>query len=451
MITAIRIKNFKCFEDTGPTDLKPVTLLFGKNGSGKTSFLDAVYLLRQTLEDPDISSAIVGDGNTFKFGHYSDYVYGHNVHREIEMSFRFSLEEAVSEELDLGEKRKRPGKLSIQEEVDFSLALRYNRKAGRIQVARMQIGDAKRRFVDVQYDVTRKVSSLHSDLLRDKGLSRARKLFKHEDLYHFLPPGDLTYRMTSRDSTTMYMWQWVSHVAVAAQMIHSDFSDITYLGPLRDYPKRTYVRGGGEPVSVGYMGSQALTLLYLRSRKRGDNLSQAVDRWLQDAHLCQKLIFEHEGQTHFRPKIRGFLQEDDDLPDTGFGISQVLPVVTAVLSANEGSVLCIEQPELHLHPYAATRLADLFVKAASSKMTCIIETHSEHLLIRMQRLVAEGKAPPDQVAIYFFEKGPDGAKLRPMSIRSDGALENAPDGFFSEDYQELVEMQRSVAKGNRRT
>ena len=214
MLTEIRIKNFKCFQDTGPTKLKPVTLLFGKNGSGKTSFLDAVYLLRQTLEDPDISSAIVGDGNTFKFGHYSDYVYGHDVHCEIEMSFRFSLEEPVSEEIDLGEKRKRPAKLSIQGVVNFSLALRYNRKAGRIQVARMQIGDAEKRFVDVRYDATRKVSSLQSDLLRDKGRSRAQKLLKHEDLYHFLPPGDLYYRMTSRDRKTMYMWQWVSHVAV---------------------------------------------------------------------------------------------------------------------------------------------------------------------------------------------------------------------------------------------
>jgi len=451
MLKTIRIRNFKCFRDTGPTDLKPVTLLFGKNGSGKTSFLDAVYLLKQTLEDPDISSPIVGDGNTFKFGHYSDYVYRHDVHREIEMSFRFSLEEPVSEELDLGEKRKRPGKLTIQgDEVTFSLALRYNRKAGRVQVAQMQIGDAKRRFVDVQYDARRKVSSLQSDLLRDKGRSRAQKLLKHEDLYHFLPPGDLYYRMTSRDRKTMYMWQWVSHVAVAAQMIHSGFSNITYLGPLRDYPERTYVRGGGEPVSVGYKGSQALPLVYLRCKKR-DKLGQDLDSWLRLANLCQNLIFAPEGRTHFRPKIIGVYKEEDDLPDTGFGISQVLPVAVALLSANKGSVVCLEQPELHLHPFAATRLADLFSMGAKRGVTSIVETHSEHLLIRMQRLVAEGKVTPDQVAIYSFEKGPEGPTLRAMSIRRDGALENAPDGFFSEDYQELVEMQRSVAKGNRRT
>ena len=240
-------------------------------------------------------------------------------------------------------------------------------------------------------------------------------------------------------------------MAVTAQMIHSDFSDITYLGPLRDYPERTYVRGGGVPVSVGYMGSQALPLVYLRSKKRGDKLSQNVADWLRLANLCQNLIFAPEGRTHFRPKITGLYEEKDDLPDTGFGISQVLPVVVALLSANKGSVVCLEQPELHLHPFAATRLADLFSMGAKRGVTSIVETHSEHLLIRMQRLVAEGKVSPDQVAIYFFEKGPEGATLRPMSINRDGALENAPEGFFSEDYQELVEMQRSVAKGNRRT
>jgi len=447
VLKTIQIRNFKCFEDTGPTDLKPVTLLFGKNGSGKTSFLDALYLLTQTLESRDASSPIVAG----KFGHYSDYVYGHDVHREIEMSFRFSLEEPVSEELGHGEKRKHRAKLTIQEdEVNFSLALRYNRKAGRIQVARMRIGDAGRCFVDVKYDATRKVSSVHSDLLRAKGLDRARRLLKHQHLYHFLPPADLYYRMTSRGKATIYMGEWLWHLQLAAQIIHDDLSNIVYLGPLRDYPQRTYVRGGGEPVGFDYMGSEALPLLYLRSKNRGDKLSQDVAGWLQQAKLCRDLKFAVEGRTHFRPKITGLYEEQDDLPDTGFGISQALPVVVALLSVDKYSIVCLEQPELHLHPFAATRLADLFSKAAKRGVTSIVETHSEHLLIRTQRLVGEGKVAPDQVAIYFFEKGREGARLRAMSIRHDGALENAPDGFFSEDFKELVEMQKSVAIGNQR-
>lgn len=96
----------------------------------------------------------------------------------------------------------------------------------------------------------------------------------------------------------------------------------------------------------------------------------------------------------FPPKDGG------DLPDVGFGISQVLPVLVQCFYAPEGSIILIEQPEIHLHPNAQSTLADVMIDVINSKengtdrdIQLVIETHSEHFLRRLQRRIAEDMVP----------------------------------------------------------
>lgn len=139
----------------------------------------------------------------------------------------------------------------------------------------------------------------------------------------------------------------------------------------------------------------------------------------------------------------------DVLPqDVGIGISQILPVVVGALD-KETSILMVEQPELHIHPGLQTTLGDLFISQIQEEgKTFIIETHSEHLLLRLLRRIREtndGELPegidgltPEQVSVNYVELDEDGLRIRPLRISKEGESLGAwPKGFFAERLKEL--------------
>jgi len=137
-----------------------------------------------------------------------------------------------------------------------------------------------------------------------------------------------------------------------------------------------------------------------------------------------------------------------DLPDVGFGISQVLPVIVQCFYAPPGSILFIEQPELHLHPRAQAQLADLFINVLTAredgrerKIQLIIETHSEHFLNRLQRRIAEDdpehSITTNDVAAYFANTTGSESKLVPLEIDEFGNISNWPENFFGDSMGDL--------------
>ena len=101
---------------------------------------------------------------------------------------------------------------------------------------------------------------------------------------------------------------------------------------------------------------------------------------------------------------------ESSLSDIGFGVSQVLPVVTMLMSAPEGSIILLELPELHLHPNAQAGLADLLLDVAEKRnFQLIVESHSEHIVRRLQRRLAEAEsafARPEHVKMYYCQPAP---------------------------------------------
>jgi predicted ATPase len=127
--------------------------------------------------------------------------------------------------------------------------------------------------------------------------------------------------------------------------------------------------------------------------------------------------------------------------DVGFGISQVLPIVVELLARRE-SIICVEQPETHLHPRLQARLADLFIESALEEgrgNQLIVETHSEHLMLRVQRRIREGALSPDSVAVLYVdqtETGRGGVTRLRLDAQGD-FLDEWPHGFFDERLDEL--------------
>ena len=118
------------------------------------------------------------------------------------------------------------------------------------------------------------------------------------------------------------------------------------------------------------------------------------------------------------------------IADVGLGVSQVLPVLVALLAAEPGQLVYLEQPEIHLHPRAQAALAEILADAANRGVRVVVETHSDLLLKRIQSLVAEDKISEDKVKLHWFRRGEDGVtRVSSADLTDAGAFGNWPEDF----------------------
>ncbi len=134
-----------------------------------------------------------------------------------------------------------------------------------------------------------------------------------------------------------------------------------------------------------------------------------------------------------------------NLVDVGFGVSQVLPVVTLAYFVPEGSTVIVEQPEILLHPRAQTALADLFVTVSRTRrVQFLVETHSEIMFRRLQFLIADEQIAPEDCRLYFVERGKESAELQRLEVDEYGRIKNWPDMFFGDAIGEVERQTRRM-------
>ena len=159
-----------------------------------------------------------------------------------------------------------------------------------------------------------------------------------------------------------------------------------------------------------------------------------------------------EQRQEYEVKIRTKGSEDwVDLPDVGFGISQVLPVLVQCFYAPAGSIILMEQPEIHLHPNAQSALADVMIDVINSRengadrnIQLVIETHSEHFLRRLQRRIAEEKVSQEKVSAYFANVSKAPATLEALELDEFGNVLNWPEHFFGDEMGDIVQQAKAA-------
>jgi hypothetical protein len=247
------------------------------------------------------------------------------------------------------------------------------------------------------------------------------------------------------------------------------FESLFYLAPMRNRTERIYQWTGITPDSVGFNGENTVSaILAAKDRKIGIAKSQKkqasrskpfeeiVARNLKNMDLIDdfKVTAIQDNRKVYEVKIKTKGSEDwVDLPDTGFGISQVLPVLVQCFYAPRNSIIIIEQPEIHLHPAAQSALADVMIDAIHAKengkdrnIQLIIETHSEHFLRRLQRRIAEDVISEDEIAIYFANINKTPASLDPLEIDEYGTIKNWPQNFFGDEMGDIAEQSKAALK-----
>jgi predicted ATPase len=135
------------------------------------------------------------------------------------------------------------------------------------------------------------------------------------------------------------------------------------------------------------------------------------------------------------------------LTDVGFGVSQVLPALVLLYYVPEGSIILMEQPEIHLHPSVQSGLADVILQVSKQRnLQVIVESHSEHLLQRFQRRVAEESYSVDELKLYFCDIQQGESKLIDLKLNEYGEIENYPDNFFGDEMAEIAATRRASLK-----
>jgi hypothetical protein len=210
---------------------------------------------------------------------------------------------------------------------------------------------------------------------------------------------------------------------------------LAYVGPLRRMPERLYVADSLEATEVGKTGDLAPEILFRNSRFLAD-----FNKVAKSFGLGYTIRVSPLAETVFVLELVDSISGvTTNFADVGFGISQTLPVLVQTLLARNKTVM-IEQPELHLHPRLQAELADVFIASTTQPYgnKFLIETHSEHIMLRLQRRIREGTLDSSNVAVYFIDHDQDGSQCLRLRLDSRGNFLDAwPGGFFEETYKEV--------------
>lgn len=442
MLEHLHLRNFRSWTAL-ELELKPVTLIFGPNSSGKTALLHSLLMLKQTAESNDRSRSLCF-GDYADLGSFREVVSGRDESLGLEVGLDWRpLDEVVlrDDETDLppltADVIGYQARWELLEEVQLA-SLLYRVPGLSLRLSRTEQGG---------YDWDPK----KSQALGSRRRGRPWPLPGPESCYA-LP------RIIAQE------WPQTNLLELNHQF-ELLMNRIQYVGPLRRAPRREYLWSGEAPGVIGADGAQAVEALLAqqrafaanggaKGRRRQAGLVEQTARWLKEFGLAARFAVEaiDRGQRYYevRLNVPGAGMATTALPDVGFGVSQVLPIIVQMLFAPEGSILLFEQPEIHLHPKAAALLADLFLEvAASRRLQLIIETHSEYLLSRLQRRVAEADLPlasPESIAIYFCALRDGGSAAELISLNEFGQIENWPADFFGDSIGDLRAMTEAMVR-----
>ncbi len=485
MLTALRLGNFKAFGETQTIPLRPLTLIFGPNSSGKSSIIHGMLFAHEVNRtgNLDVRATSLGD-DSVDLGGFRQFVHRRDVSRQVEWAAEFRLAEL-------------PGFLATLSSVAGTLSVALT-----VGVPPPNDGpapDAARLPTLTSYQIEVDGTPLLQCRSDDAGVIRLEVVQSNHPSFHHLLRSVLGAKLPSYWNRVMgetvpkiqivqtHIWPTGASIAApttdgaskpaeaalqsaivngihqllagSAAAISSTLARLSYLGPIRSYPPRHILFGRHHDPNWLAGGGQSYEVVMLR-----DDLRDAVNGWLGDDDKLStqyQLVVERYWTTrrnaieHTELQALSLLDKRRDTMvshrDVGIGVSQVLPVlVTALGSKNR--IVAIEQPEIHLHPALQAELGDLFIESAlgERKNMLILETHSEHLILRVMRRMREtfewhlpgGGIPPlhpSDVAVLYVE--PDGPRsvVREMPLNERGELVKAwPGGFFEEGLREVL-------------
>lgn len=417
-------------------ELAPITLVFGPNSAGKSSLLSTLTLLRQTLASDDPTHLRLR-GDLVDVGSYRLAVHGHDESQRMTLGISFSAPGEVSGFV--------PG--DVQREIVQEFGFDPETGTAPVRTLRLRLGEAAAEF-PLAPDGT------YPDVVEETPGAWVDNLMAMADRAGVGGGNSMYVRpMVAREGAAEAVASGDRVAAAGMQFaiqLQNEFSDVlsrvAYIGPMRAQPDRTAMLSTVAYRYVGPSGEHTTEVL-----SDHDWLVDAVNEWMGRLGIGYQVqilvpVSEQVIMTAGDFAVLGLLDVREDPPvlvssrAVGFGISQVTPIVVQSLLSERG-VLLIEQPEVHIHPRLQSAIGDLLIHSVQERGNqMLIETHSEHLVLRLLRRVREGVLHPDDLAILYVDTLADGgAHVRRLEVDADGDLiEGWPGGFFDERLNEVL-------------
>ena len=436
---SITLENFRCFRERQTTRLAPLTLLVGENSTGKTSFLALIRALSDLaygFRNPDFKEEPYDLGSFDEIVHHRGgkgsrarrFRAGFKVNRkskkEPSASFNFTFEKSGTTPIPVKRRISR-GRTWIEEA--FRTPPAYELKVGtangswEVQVPKeftipsiigadyippyyyLLLEQVIRSEHTGQAEDIEFASLEGSSLIDENDLKRIRTLSAHH-----------TRRLHERPFAS---------------------------APVRSKPRRTYDPARPTPDSEGHYVPMYLAEMYSQNEETWAVLVKHLQDFGNDSGLFDEISIRRLGKRGsgepFQVRIRkgggGLKGPWRNLIDVGYGVSQILPVITELLGPDAPNTFLMQQPEVHLHPSAQAALGSLFCQVAGSGHQLIVETHSDYLLDRVRIDIRDGKSDlkPEDVSILFFERGDLDVHIHSLGIDEDGNILGAPDSYRS--------------------
>ena len=384
MLTGIDLKHFKCF-DLLKLPLRPLTLLSGANASGKSSVLQALVLLHQTITEHEWSHRLLLNGGAIRLGTVADVV---------------------------DQRARRSCQIAIHTDDD----------------------EIRWEFAGEPVDMSMAVTRVWTD----------------EREWELGPEGWYQYVPQEADDRgwslhELYPWQFGCELGSPVPLHRLSYLSAERTGPQDTYPLEDTSFGRG----VGSTGEYAVSVLYagrdetvpgaLAIEKVPPTLLRQVEarmnRFFPGCELDLQKI------PHANAVTLGMRTSNDvnfHAPvHTGYGLTQVLPIIVAALSSGRNGLLLIENPEVHLHPAGQAAMGEFLAEVATAGAQVIMETHSDHVLNGIRRAVKKKLLVADDAALHFFRPRGHSEQERLPQVHSPildshGNIDSWPDGFFDQ-------------------
>jgi hypothetical protein len=412
-LSRLSFENYRTFERAEEVLLAPLTVLIGRNSSGKSAIARLPLLLKRgTSPDAQAPLELEFDGHDFGAS-FVDVVYNRVPTRTITLGATVSDGQAA---------------------VDLSVAVGYWSEFQLQALRGFRIDANGQPLVDLEWNG-------QGDPI-GAGLQYRDRTRGGRDLPVGLPR--FTGMLVEPGPIGLWDDPLPDRIRSAIGCVRDALGSLVYLGPFRDAPGREMRLPEATVRDVGLRGGQAARALASDWLRQGATVLGRVSEFYRDHLGGWELDLERQGQS-----FSVVLHPPNDpsvavnLRDAGVGLSQVLPVVVQHeldrAIGRIGGLDIVEQPELHLHPGVHGDLADLYIEAVHRSATrFLIETHSENFILRIRRRIAERSLQPTDVAIYWINDDAQASpRVQRIGLDEHGGVDSWPKGVFAEDLDEV--------------
>lgn len=464
------LENFKSFGSRQKIPLKPITLIYGANSSGKSSVIHGYLFIRELLKigKCDLSSFTIG-GELLDLGGYKQYLHkkeyrNRNLFIEVELKKYKLILEITADGLDKKELKSSAYLFSLtifnyDENSEFKftrnkstkefLFEHYNKEPAEhtftldlekpIQNQIPQV-EGHYEYIVISYSLEEVINEINSNYEKIIYLGPIRSY----------PTRDISLTSELSKDMDYNAWKIVKDDIKVRDKVNKWFAKLKTpyeLSVKKFIESKDYLKNVYEIFSLEKFDEFNFTFIENDALVKEDFDSEEkfklyiLEKMYEHSDEIDNHIINNSFEKVLEELVIKDLRTDTTVShrDIGVGISQVLPVLVSAY-ASKNAVIAIEQPELHLHPALQSEIADVFIETAKeNKNTYLIETHSEHLLLRIMRRIRENNISPDDISLLFVNVDDEqkSSYVQPLRISGTGKLlDHWPDGFFEEGFRE---------------